>query len=204
MGILSDKDIKDCIKDGKLYIEPFSEENLTPNGYDLTVEEIYIPELKEKVREGIAKVSGMRRFLISTKEYIKLGCEITAQLWIRTTYARKGILCSFGKVDAGFEGNLTLSAFNASDNDINIKVGGTFAQIVFERMESRPEKLYEKRSGTYMGQKGVTMGKKSVLEENSGSKADKTEVPEDYRHHNEQQDPNQDQHLNHFDYAYYN
>lgn len=167
MGILSDKDIKECIKEGKLYIEPFEEENLTPNGYDLTVEEFFIPELKEKVCEGVCKISGMRRFLISTKEYIKLGGDITAQLWIRTTYARKGILSSFGKVDAGFEGNLTLSAFNASDNEIEIKVGDTFAQIVFERMESLPEKLYEKRSGNYMGQKGVTIGKK---EGNQGGK----------------------------------
>ena len=168
MGILSDKDIKDYIKEGKLYIEPFLEDNLTPNGYDLTVEEIFIPELNEKVKEDVVKVSCMRGFLISTKEYIKLGGEITAQLWIRTTFARKGILSSFGKVDAGFEGNLTLSAFNASDSEVTIKVGDTFAQIVFERMESTPEKLYEKRSGTYMGQKGVTMGKRE--EGNQGGK----------------------------------
>ena len=160
MGILSDKDIKDFLKKGKLHIEPFSEENLTPNGYDLTVEEIFIPGLNEKVKEGVAKLLGMRRFLIGTKEYIKLGGEITAQLWIRTSYARRGILSSFGRVDAGFEGNLTLSAFNASDKAVHIKVGDTFAQIVFERMESLPEKLYEMRSGTYMGQRGVTMGKK--------------------------------------------
>jgi dCTP deaminase len=159
MGILSDIDIKECIKLGKLYIEPFSEENLTPNGYDLTIEEIFIPELKEKVKEDSAKVPCMRWFLISTKEYIKLCGEITAQLWVRTSYARRGVISSFGKVDAGFEGNLTLSSFNASDSGIKIKVGDTFAQIVFERMENHPEQLYEKRSGNYQGQKGVTMDK---------------------------------------------
>jgi dCTP deaminase len=161
MGILSDKDIKDHIKKGKLYIEPFSELNLTPNGYDLTIEEIFIPELDERVNEGTAKVSCMRWFLISTKEYIKMSGEITASLWIRTTYARKGIISSFGKVDAGFEGNLTLSAFNGSDHSVDIKIKGTFAQIVFEKMECQPDKLYEERSGNYMGQKGITMDKKS-------------------------------------------
>jgi dCTP deaminase len=159
MAILSDSDIKECIKDGKLYLEPFSEENLTPNGYDLTIEEIFIPELKEKVCEGVCSISGMRWFLISTKEYIKLGGDVSAQLWIRTTYARQGIMSSFGKVDAGFEGNLTLSAFNGSDNPVNIKIGDTFAQIVFERMQNKPKELYEERSGNYMGQKGVTLGK---------------------------------------------
>lgn len=160
MGILSDTDIKEYIKEGKLYIEPFSEENLTPNGYDLTIDEVYVPELKEKIKKGFAKVPCMRWFLISTKEYIKLGGEITGQLWVRTTYARKGVISSFGKVDAGFEGNLTLSSFNASDSGVKIKVGETFAQIVFERMENAPELLYEKRSGNYQGQKGVTQEKK--------------------------------------------
>ncbi|UCG69516.1 MAG: dCTP deaminase [Thermoplasmata archaeon] len=160
MAVLSDKDIKDCMKEGKLYIEPFLDDNLTPNGYDLTVDEIFIPELKEKVCEGECNISGLRWFLISTKEYIKLGGEVTGQLWIRTTYARKGILSSFGKVDAGFEGNLTLSAFNASDHEVGIKIGETFAQIVFEKMQTSSEELYEKRSGNYMGQKGVTMDKK--------------------------------------------
>ena len=69
-------------------------------------------------------------------------------------------MSSFGKVEAGFEGNLTLSAYNASDDTLQIKIGETFAQIVFERMESPPEKLYDKRSGTYLGQKGVTMSRK--------------------------------------------
>lgn len=159
MAILSDSDIKECIKDGKLYLEPFSDEKLTPNGYDLTIEEIFIPELKEKVCEGVCGISGMRWFLISTKEYIKLGGDVTAQLWIRTTYARQGIMSSFGKVDAGFEGNLTLSAFNASDNVVSIKIGDTFAQIVFERLQTVSEEPYEKRSGNYMGQKGVTLEK---------------------------------------------
>jgi dCTP deaminase len=159
MGILSDIDIKEYIKEGKLYIEPFFEENLTPNGYDLTIEEVFIPELKEKIKEGIVKVPCMRWFLISTKEYMKLGGDVTGQLWVRTTHARRGIISSFGKVDAGFEGNLTLSSFNASDSEVKIKIGDTFAQIVFEKMENKCEQLYETRSGNYMGQKGVTLDK---------------------------------------------
>jgi dCTP deaminase len=137
MGILSDKDIKDCLENGKLRIEPFSEGNLTPNGYDLIVEEVLIPELEKGFKEGVAEIPGKQWFLVSTKEYVRLSGEVTAQLWIRTTYARKGILASFGKVDAGFEGNLTLSAFNSSASVVNIKIGGTFAQIVWPNCQSR-------------------------------------------------------------------
>jgi len=160
MVTLSDNDIKDYIKKGRIYIEPFFEENLTPNGYDLTIEEVYIPELKERIREDTAEISSMRWFLIATKEYVKLGGEVAAQLWIRTTHARRGVMSSFGKVDAGFEGNLTLSAFNSSDHPIKIRIGDTFAQMVFEKMKSTPAKLYEERSGMYMGSKGVTLVKK--------------------------------------------
>lgn len=161
MGILGDRDIEKYMAEGKLNIEPFSEENITPNGYDLTIEEILIPELKMHVKFGEVDVAGMRWFLISTKEYVKLNEDITAQLWIRTSWARKGILASFGKIDAGFEGNLTLSAFNASDSVVTIQIGETFAQMVFERLENPPKKLYEKRSGHYQGQRGITLNKKN-------------------------------------------
>ena len=91
MGILSDRDIKAAIKEGILSLEPFAEDNLTPNGYDLTVEEVYIPDTDDKVKEGSAGIAGRQTFLVGTKEYVKLSGEITAQLWLRTTYARQGI-----------------------------------------------------------------------------------------------------------------
>jgi dCTP deaminase len=165
MTILSDKDIKSYMKSGKLEIEPFTEENMTPNGYDLTVEEILIPELKSHIDYGKVEVAGMRWFLISTKEYVKLNEEITAQLWIRTSWARKGIQSSFGRIDAGFKGTLTLSAFNASDNIVEIGIGDTFAQLVFERLNTPSEKSYEKRSGHYQGQRGVTLEGKTKKKE---------------------------------------
>ncbi len=44
MTILSDKSIIKLVKKNEITISPFKNENLTPNGYDLTVEEIEIPE----------------------------------------------------------------------------------------------------------------------------------------------------------------
>jgi len=35
--ILSDRDVLRMLKSRDLEIEPFSEENLTPNGYDLSI-----------------------------------------------------------------------------------------------------------------------------------------------------------------------
>ncbi|MDY6984848.1 MAG: dCTP deaminase [Candidatus Thermoplasmatota archaeon] len=138
--ILSDLGITEAIKKGELKIDPFDREALTPNGYDLSINEMRgFPEPKSF-------------FLVSTTEFIELSGNICAQLWVRSSFARRGIFCSFGKVDAGFEGTLTIGCFNAGDERIELKKGERFVQIVFERMLSPAEKKY---TGRYRGQRGI-------------------------------------------------
>ena len=157
MTILSDIDIKNKMKNNELGIEPFIEKNLTPNGYDLSIEEIFIRKSDEHIKEGTAVVPPMTWFAISTKEFVKMGPQITSQLWIRSSYARKGVMASFGKVDAGFHGTLTISCFNSNDNPLEIPIGDRFCQIVFENMASTPSELYEKKSGNYQNQRGLKL-----------------------------------------------
>jgi dCTP deaminase len=159
MTILSDADITAKLLSKELKIEPFYEKNLTPNGYDLSIEEVVIPSKSFQVKEGTVEVPALTWFAVSTKEYVKLSAKVTAQLWIRTSYARKGIMSSFGKIDAGFEGTLTLSAFNASAKPVVIEIGATFAQMVLETMSSEPKALYAEHSGHYQGQRGVNLGR---------------------------------------------
>lgn len=155
--ILSDKDIVEGIVRKTISIEPFNSKNLTPNGYDLTIDEILIPSMEKKIKYGDVEISPKTWFLISTKEYVKISGEIVGQLWIRTSYARKGILSSFGMIDAGFEGNLTLSAFNSSEKSVKISIGETFAQVILIKILSLPKSLYEQHSGNYMRQKGIKL-----------------------------------------------
>jgi dCTP deaminase len=157
MTILSDLDIKRLLDKKDLGIEPFEDKNLTPNGYDLSIDEIFIKKTNEHVRNGIAKIPPLTWFAISTKEYIKMGSQITSQLWIRSSYARKGIMASFGKVDAGFHGTLTISCFNSNDEPLQIPIGDRFCQIVFENLASTPSELYDKKSGTYQNQLGIKL-----------------------------------------------
>ena len=158
MTILSDKSIIELIKNNEITIEPFEKKNLTPNGYDLTVEEIEIPEKQKTTTKKLAIPPG-ERFAVSTKEIISCGENHCAQLWLRTSWARKGIICSFGKIDSGFKGNLTLLGLNVSKENINIEIGNTFAQIVFEKLSTSANELYEERSGNYQNQKGITWSK---------------------------------------------
>ena len=157
MAILSDRDIEKNIELKKLDIEPFNNKNLTPNGYDLTISEIYISNKNLHINEGLALIPPKTWFVISTKEFIKMGSKITSQLWIRSSYARKGIFASFGKVDAGFHGTLTISCFNSNDIEIEIPIGDRFCQIIFEELLSTPSELYEKKSGNYQNQKGIRL-----------------------------------------------
>jgi dCTP deaminase len=157
MTILSDIDIKNSIGKKNLSIDPFNEKNLTPNGYDLSIDEIYIKKSDQHIKEGIATIPPLTWFAISTKEFVKMGPDITSQLWIRSSYARKGVMASFGKVDAGFHGTLTISCFNSNDETLKIPIGDRFCQIVFENMASIPSELYDKKSGNYQNQRGVKL-----------------------------------------------
>jgi dCTP deaminase len=157
MAVLSDTDIEQAMQNKELGIEPFVQKNLTPNGYDLSIDEIYIKKTDNHIKEGVAVIPSLTWFAISTREFVKMGPQITSQLWIRSSYARKGIMVSFGKVDAGFHGTLTFGCFNASDKNVEIPIGDRFCQIVFEHLESIPKALYHERSGTYQNQRGVTL-----------------------------------------------
>ncbi|MEM3027384.1 MAG: dCTP deaminase [Candidatus Bathyarchaeia archaeon] len=157
MSILSDREIKAFMHSGQISIEPFIEERLTPNGYDLSIAELLIPAQGLRIVSDKARIPPLTWFLVGTLEKISLGAKVSAQLWIKSSWARRGVLGSFGKVDAGFQGTLTLSALNASQNPLEITIGDPFVQIVFETLISEAELTYEKRSGRYQGQMGIKL-----------------------------------------------
>ena len=158
MSILSDEAILAALDVGQIEIDPFDSENLTPNGYDLSIKEIEIPKGR-KVTEGELIIPVGKRFAVSTKERIACGPNVCAQLWLRTSWARKGIICSFGKIDSGFDGTLILLGFFSGGVIGKLVTGETFAQMVFEMMTGPATSLYSERSGNYQNQSGVTWSK---------------------------------------------
>lgn len=157
MGLLSDADIRRYLAKGEIQIEPFDERNLTPNGYDVSVEEIVVPAVKGRV--PMNRIPPSTRFAVSTRESIRLSRHVAGQIWLRTTWARRGVVAAFGMIDAGFSGTLTFGAFNASSDPLELPIGDRFAQVVFLTLESPASETYDQRSGTYQGQKGVTLGR---------------------------------------------
>jgi len=155
MCIFSDDDIMESLMSGNLGISDFQEKGLTPNGYDLRIAEISV--LGSVYKEGKVTIPPGTMFYVSTMERIRMPEDVCAQLWMRTTWIRKGIIGAFGKIDAGFEGTLTLGAYNASPVTVEMPVGERFCQIVFETLLHPPRAGYGKRSGNYQGQTGITL-----------------------------------------------
>ena len=158
VSVLSDADILARRAEGTLGLEPFEERCLTPNGYDLRVAEVMLPDVDAQVhREGKVVVPAGMRFLVSTVERVRMPEDVCGSLWLRSSYARRGVFGSFGKVECGFEGTLTVGGLNASRQPLEVPIGDRYCQLVFERMDRAPRRSYAERSGNYQGQHGITL-----------------------------------------------
>ena len=160
MAIWSDVDIQRALVDGSFKVEPFHGQDLTPNGLDLRISHVLIPSVStEPVTSGTATVPPGARFVVATEAKLSMPRNAVGSLWIRSSYARKGVLAAFGKVDAGFVGNLTVGAFNAGHEPLSVPIGDRFCQIVLESLQTAPDQAYGERGGRYQGQTGVTLAK---------------------------------------------
>ena len=156
MSVLSDTDLGARLAAGSLAIEPFDERNLTPNGYDLSLGEIQLSG-KEVVRKGRVSISPGGWFAVATRERVRFPADLCGELWLRSSHIRNGIITSFGRVDAGFEGSLTLTGFNAGAAPVQLAVGDRYCQLVVVELSSPAAKPYAARSGHYQGQAGITL-----------------------------------------------
>ena len=95
---------------------------------------------------------------LGTEAVVTMPRTAIGSLWIRSSYSRKGVLAAFGKVDAGFSGNLTVGAFNANDEPLEIPIGDRFCQLVLHSLLSPPQRDYS-QTGQYQNQRGVTLAK---------------------------------------------
>jgi dCTP deaminase len=156
MAVLSDADLLKRLGAGGLQIEPFDEANLTPNGYDLSLAEIQ-PGGRPVARAGAVDIAPGEWFAVATRERVRFPADLCGELWLRSSHIRKGIITSFGRVDAGFEGNLTMTGFNAGRSPVRLQVGDRYCQLVVVELTSKAAKPYAQRSGNYQGQAGITL-----------------------------------------------
>lgn len=169
--MLSGKEIRRLIQEGKLVIKPFSDEIIRENGVDLRIgSEIAVllnnPEpldpdkLSEADLGSYYKVFQADSFvlqpymkvLVTTLEYVKMPEDIAGLIGVRSTFARLGISIPPTIIDAGFEGELTIEIHGGAF-PVVLRRGMRFAHVTFCRIEGEPVAY----KGKYLGQRGVTL-----------------------------------------------
>ena len=134
------------------------EKQLTPNGFDLTVEKIFeynlggaldfsnkeriIPETKEifPKKENLQNKYGwwqLKRgiYKIKTNEIVKIPNNLAAFAFSRTSLLRMGAFTQHGVWDAGFRGKSEFILVVENPGGIKIKENARIVQLVFFRVE---------------------------------------------------------------------
>jgi len=167
--ILSDFDLWNYIRSGRLKIDPFSENIIRENGLDLRIGR-QIARFNKNTQVFDTKNSDSKDFyyfeegdsfiikplehvLLHTVEYLALPKDLMGFVNLRSSYARIGLTIPPTIIDANFEGQLTIELVGG-DFPVKLYAGDRFLHVVFARLSSIVEKPY---SGKYQGQKGVRL-----------------------------------------------
>ena len=178
MAILSDKTIKEYLKEGKIGIDSLKDEKqIQPSSIDMrlgkefkvfkVIRKAYIDPKDEEdlslymesttVKDGEAFIIHPNEFaLATTLEYVKVPDDLVARVEGRSSMGRLGVTMhvTAGFIDPGFEGNITLEISNIGAMPVALYPGQRVCQIVFETMTTPSELPYghPDRNSKYMGQ----------------------------------------------------
>jgi len=185
--ILSDRDIKAYIKEGKLIIAPMDDpkRQIQPSSIDLRLGntflhfkvegKAFIDPTKDSLQDlmGTIEVEDGKPFFLrpgefvlgTTIETIKLPEDLVARVDGRSSLGRLGVIvhATAGYVDPGFCGQITLELSNINHVPIALYPGMRICQISFYTLTSPAETPYYKKEGSkYQNQKGPTASKLDI------------------------------------------
>ena len=170
--LLSDRDLKQAIKDGRLGITPYDEELVQPASIDVRLSPLYAcldGSGPESVKDYIdPKTSQQNRFtfhraarqedghnwpislspggfiLASTMERVTLPDDLAARLEGKSSLGRLGLFIhtTAGFIDPGFSGYITLELSNATQFPILLYPGMKIGQLCVLPMSSPVENAY--------------------------------------------------------------
>lgn len=97
--------------------------------------------------------------LARTVEYFKIPKDVLVVCVGKSTYARCGIIVNVTPLEPGWEGHVTLEFSNTTPLPAKIYAFEGVCQFLFFKGDQECQTSYDKRSGKYMGQTGVTLPK---------------------------------------------
>ena len=177
--LLSDKDIRSEIEQGRIGLDPLDMDLLQPSSIDVRLDRFfrlfdnhryaYIdPATQQDDLTRFVEVKSDEAFILhpgefvlgSTFETVSLPADVAARLEGKSSLGRLGLLThsTAGFVDPGFSGHVTLELSNVATLPIKLWPGMKIGQLCFFRLSSESENPYgsAKYGSRYQGQRGPT------------------------------------------------
>lgn len=155
--ILTKNEVLKEIKKKRIKIEPFSQSNLGPGSYDLTLanefrffkgsKKVHLADERADYKAITSKTVADKGIIIQpgqfilgiTKEKISLPGDIAGWLQGRSRFARLGLSVHItaSYLQPGISNKQVLEIFNASPTPFLLKPGTKICQLIFERCEGK-------------------------------------------------------------------
>lgn len=171
--ILVDWQISNLINDKRIIIDPFSETNIQPNSYDITlshtfvtydfdISSVVVDPYDYNTYKHLGKTQTISEITIApncfilgaTLEHIALPSNIAAEVNGKSSLARLGLSIhqTGGWIDAGFTGTITLEIKNVSPYSIKLHAGMPIGQLVFHKTDRAQTPYCTKPTAKYNNQ----------------------------------------------------
>ena len=180
--LLSDRDLRTELADGRLGIDPLDPALIQPSSIDVRLDRMFRvfnnsrythidpaqqqDELTELVEpaEGDPFVLHPGEFVLgATLERLRLPDDLAGRLEGKSSLGRLGLLThsTAGFIDPGFDGHITLELSNVANLPITLWPGMKIGQLCLFRLSSPAETPYGSASvgSKYQGQRGPTASK---------------------------------------------
>ncbi|MFJ5230354.1 dCTP deaminase [Kitasatospora sp. NPDC088391] len=177
--LLSDKDIRTEIDNGRIVIDPFDPSMVQPSSIDVRLDRFFRvfenhryphidPSEEQPDLTRLVEPEGDEAFILhpgefvlaSTYEVITLPNDVASRLEGKSSLGRLGLLThsTAGFIDPGFSGHVTLELSNVATLPIKLYPGMKIGQLCLFRLSSPSEHPYgSARYGSrYQGQRGPT------------------------------------------------
>ncbi|MET8698488.1 dCTP deaminase [Kitasatospora sp. NPDC058032] len=177
--LLSDKDIRAEIDNGRVVIDPFDPTMVQPSSIDVRLDRFFRvfenhryphidPSEEQPDLTRLVEPEGDEAFILhpgefvlaSTYEVITLPEDVASRLEGKSSLGRLGLLThsTAGFIDPGFSGHVTLELSNVATLPIKLYPGMKIGQLCLFRLSSPSEHPYgsERYGSRYQGQRGPT------------------------------------------------
>ncbi|WP_158879470.1 dCTP deaminase [Amycolatopsis anabasis] len=177
--LLSDRDLRKQLEDGRLGVDPFDPAMLQPSSIDVRLDRFFRvfnntkythidPQLQQDELTSLVEKDGEDPFVLhpgefvlgSTYELVTLPDDLAGRLEGKSSLGRLGLLThsTAGFIDPGFSGHITLELSNVANLPITLWPGMKIGQLCLFMLNSPAEHPYgsTQAGSRYQGQRGPT------------------------------------------------